>query len=104
MRNQLSAPLPLIAECLNFEFFECHDKIKISVYLRFIFVFLFPRLSFKITAMMQAEEETGGENADTSAHAHLKQWKREVTLAVNLANILEPFAINEISAEVTLKP
>ncbi len=52
--------------------------------------------------MMHAEEETGGGGAATSAHAHLKQWKREVTLAVNLANVLEPFALGEISGEVTL--
>eukprot|EP01084_Bolivina_argentea_P177643 307159_1 len=55
----------------------------------------------KFVAMMHAEEETGGENAATSAHAHLKQWKREITLAINLANIIEPFVINQISAEVS---
>ncbi len=76
---------------------ECHDKIKIIVTLHFCY----SRLSFKIAAMMHAEEETGGGNAATEAHARLKQWKREVTLAVNLANIFEPFALNEISAEVT---
>ncbi len=54
--------------------------------------------------MMHAEEETGGENDATSAHAHLKQWKREISLAINLANIIEPFAVNEISAEVSNNP
>jgi DnaJ-class molecular chaperone len=49
----------------------------------------------KIASMLHVQDETS-DPVKASAKAHLKQWKREVTIAVNLTKILHPYAEKEV--------